>query len=269
MVTAAEGSDLRRLSLRAAVCILIAAATTFGATAKIADRSFYSSVFKETRNYRIFLPPDYDTSGKRSPVVYWFHGNSGRHNRHTRSDRNYDEGPSYDGDNIAAFVGTHDLIVVKVDGYNPRTPGEDYSRPWNVGPETDRQFPLFFPEIVRYIDATYRTIADREHRGTAGLSMGGFMSYWIAGKYPDLVSNASNFMGSSEFVVGPRGFPSEYRHEEMRNNYVGVLTRLVMGTQDFIQFYHRRMNLFWGYTRDHHETDVFDYDHGAPAWPRP
>ena len=73
---------------------------------------------------------------------------------------------------------------------------------------------MYFPELVDYIDNNYRTIADREHRATAGLSMGGFMSFWVSGKYPDMISSASNFMGSSEFLVGPMGFPTEYRHDE-------------------------------------------------------
>jgi len=163
-------------------------------------------------------------------------------------------------------VGSHDLIVVRWDGYNPRTPGEDYVRPYNIGPvETDRQFPEYFPELVRYIDATYPTIPDREHRGVSGLSMGGFMASWVAGKYPDMVSSMSNFMGSSEFVVGPRQFPVEYRHEEMHDNYDGVRTRMIMGTEDFIQFYHRRMNLIWDYTQAYHESETFHSDHGTPG----
>lgn len=158
------------------------------------------------------------------------------------------------------------MIVVKWDGYNPRTPDEKYPRPYNISPvETGRQFPLYFPELVAYIDAHYRTMADREHRATAGLSMGGFMSFWISGKYPHLVSSASNFMGSSEFFVGPRGMDVEYRHEEMRDNYEGLRTRLVTGARDFIQFYHRRMNLIWNYTRPDHETEDFDFDHGTPG----
>jgi hypothetical protein len=237
----------------------------FGATAIILDRTHESQVFHETRHYRIFLPPGYDTSGKRYPVVYFFHGWGERYNQ-TTAGHNYDEGTDYGGDNFASFVGTHDLIVVRWDGYNPRMPGEHYVRPYNIGPvETDRQFPLYFPELVRYIDATYRTIADREHRGTSGLSMGGFMSSWVAGKYPDLVSSVSNFMGSSEFVVGPRGFPVEYRHEEIHNNYDGLRTRIVMGTDDFIQFYHRRMNLIWDFTQAHHESEIFKADHGTPG----
>ena len=240
-----------------------------GARPLILDETHESRVFGETRHYRIFLPPDYPTSGKRYPVIYWFHGWSERYNKPVarEPERNYDEGEGgvYGGDTIARFVGSHDVIVVKWDGYNPRTPGEAYPRPYNIGPvETDRQFPLYFPELVEYIDGHYRTIADREHRATAGLSMGGFLSFWVAGKYPDLVGSASNFMGSSEFVVGPRGFPVEYRHDEMHNNYAGVRTRMVMGTRDFIRFYHARMNAIWSYTRPFHETAEFDADHGTP-----
>ncbi|HXB71203.1 MAG TPA: alpha/beta hydrolase-fold protein [Candidatus Acidoferrales bacterium] len=250
-------------------CALVYAAvnstSAFGATAIVLDRTHESQVFHETRHYRIFLPPDYETSGKRYPVVYFFHGWGERYNQ-CSAGHDYDQGTDYGGDNFASFVGTHDLIVVRWDGYNPRTPAENYVRPYNIGPvETDRQFPLYFPELVRYIDATYRTIPDREHRGTSGLSMGGFMSSWVAGKYPDLVSSMSNFMGSSEFVVGPRGFPVEYRHEEMHNNYDGMRARMIMGTDDFIQFYHRRMNLIWNYTQPHHESEVFKADHGTPG----
>ena len=95
--------------------------------------------------------------------------------------------------------------------------------------------------------------------------MGGFMSSWVAGKYPDLVSSMSNFMGSSEFVVGPRNYPVEYRHQEMHNNYGAMRTRLIMGSDDFIQFYHRRMNLIWDYTQPYHHSEVFKADHGTPG----
>jgi S-formylglutathione hydrolase FrmB len=235
----------------------------------IEDRSHPSEVLGEERHYRVFLPPDYQTSGKRYPVIYWFHGWSERFNRPPRSqpDRNYDAGDTfYKGDTISAFVAAHDVIVVKWDGYNPRKPGEDYLRPYNISPvETGRQFPLYFPELVDHIDRTYRTIADRDHRATAGLSMGGFMSFWVSGKYPDLVGSASNFMGSAEFYVGPRGFDVEYSHDVMYGNYEGLRTRLVTGSQDFIRFYHRRMNAIWQWTRPAHETENFVSEHGTPG----
>lgn len=238
-------------------------APVWAADAIVLDRTHESRVFHETRHYRVFLPPDYESSKQRYPVIYWFHGYGERYNKGPVN-KEYDRGSDYNGDNLANFVATHNVIVVKWDGYNPRTPNENYPRPYNIGPvETDRQFPLYFPELVAYIDANYRTIADREHRATAGFSMGGFMSFWIAGKYPDLVSSASSFMGSPEFVVGPRAFPVEYSHDVMSGNYGGVRTRLITGTRDFIQFYHRQMNLIWRMPT--HETENFDSDHGVPG----
>jgi len=243
--------------------LLLIAVRASAADAAIVDCVHDSAVFNEQRHYRIFLPPAYASTDRRYPVIYWFHGHGERYNKGPAS-KEYDQGSDYGGDNIAHFVATHDVLVVKWDGYNPRKPGEDYPRPYNIGPvETDRQFALYFPELVAYIDAHYRTIADRDHRATSGISMGGFMSFWIAGKYPDLVSSASNFMGSPEFVVGPREFPVEYSHDVMAGNYDGVRTRLVTGSRDFIQFYHRRMNLLW--TQPSHETEDFDFDHGVPA----
>jgi enterochelin esterase-like enzyme len=59
--------------------------------------------------------------------------------------------------------------------------------------ETFRQFPIYYPELIDYIDAHYKTIADREHRAISGLSMGGFMTFWISGKYPDLFTAAVIF----------------------------------------------------------------------------
>ncbi len=256
-----------RIRNTALLLLILAAARRCASKALIADRTHQSEVLRETRHFRINLPGDYAASGKRYPVVYWFHGYGERYNKPVDEpkDRNYDTGTDYSGDTIGAYVTNHDLIVVKLDGYNPRTRDEKYPRPWNIGPvETYRQFPFYFQELVAYIDANYRTMADRDHRGTAGLSMGGFMSFWIAGKFPQLVSSASNFMGSTEFTVGHREVEAEYRHEEMYANYEGIRTRLVTGTKDFIQFYHRRLNAIWLFAAPHHETEGFEFDHGTP-----
>jgi hypothetical protein len=266
MVSLRRRSVFRRFALTALLTPLLAL-TQPAPQAQILDLKHYSHVFGEERHFRIFLPPDYDrATNKRYPVIYFFHGYGERYNRSPRRRSGYDAGGDYAGDNIAAFVGRHDVLVVKWDGYNPRTSGEAYPRPYNISPvETYRQFPLYFPELVRYIDANFRTLPEREHRATAGLSMGGFMSFWIAGKYPHLVGSASNFMGSSEFYAGPNGFPSEYRHDEMYRNYEGLRTRIVLGSKDFIRWYHRRMNAIWDFTRPHHEHEEFEWDHGTPG----
>lgn len=252
-----------RLLLLSFICVRL-----LGAQTKVLDLDHKSKVFGEVRHYRIFLPPDYDTdTGKRYPVVYFFHGWGERYNVGTREGKGaYDSGDDYKGDNIANFVEKNSVIVVKWDGYNPRSPDEKYPRPYNIGPvETYRQFPFYFPELVGYIDGHYRTIPDRNHRGVSGLSMGGFMAFWIGGKYPHLVGSVSNFMGSAEFVVGPKEFPSEYLHTDMYRNYEGVRTRLVMGTKDFIRWYHAEMNRVWDFARQDYEHEIFEWDHGTPG----
>ena len=88
---------------------------------------------------------------------------------------------------ISSYVAAHDLLVV------------------DSGPvETTGEYPQYFPELADHIDKTLRTVADRDHRGLSGFSAGGFMAFYLAGKYPDLVSNASSFMGPTEYSVGPR-----------------------------------------------------------------
>jgi hypothetical protein len=121
--------------------------------------------------------------------------------------------------------------------------------------------------LVQYIDANLRTIADRDHRGISGLSMGGFMSFWVSGTYPHLVGSASSFMPSTELFAGPLAFPTEYSHTPMYGNYEDIHTRLIMGTQDFIRWYHGRMNAIWDFTRPalYHEVEVFDAPHGTPG----
>ena len=111
----------------------------------IIDSRHYSNVFGEIRNYRIFLPPGYfDSPQKKYPVIYFLHGWSQRYfgDGGQKFDE-FDKGVDSKGDNIANFVSTHEVIVVKSDGYN-RGPDEKYNlRPYNIDPvETFRQFPI-------------------------------------------------------------------------------------------------------------------------------
>jgi poly(3-hydroxybutyrate) depolymerase len=245
---------------------LLVCATSFPQAnkVKIIDSRHYSQVMGEIRNYRIFLPTGYDDDpGKRYPVIYFYHGWSQRYFGPTMGS-GYDMGEDNGGDNIANYVSGHDVIVVKPDGYN-RSPDEEYYlRPYNVSPvETHRQFPIYFPELVDHIDARFRTIADRGHRAISGLSMGGFMTFWIGGKYPHLLTAAGNFCGSTEFWVGPKEMPVEYRHIDMHENYGGMKVRLHYGNEDFIRCYHRDMNRVWTQVMDHYTFKIYPAAHST------
>ena len=230
----------------------------------ILDSMHYSHIFADSRKYRIFLPPSYRVDGnRRYPVIYFFHGWAQRYfGEMAEGYSDYEKGDDNGGDNIAAFVAKRDVIVVKVDGLNQFSREGLNLTPYNIGNvSTFRQFPIYFREFVNYIDGTYRTIPDRAHRAISGLSMGGFMTFWISGKYPDLVSAAGNFCGSLEMNTGPFEFPVEYNHIYMYDNYDGVNVRFHYGTRDRLRYYHYDFLKVWPQVMDNFQYHVYDAGH--------
>ena len=158
------------------------------------DTSHYSTTFNGYRNYRVYLPEGYGNEGKRYPVIYFFHGYGGRHNQDYNALLEYEM--------LGQLVDKFQVILVMWDGRIK----ESLHRPYNIGGPEHVQFSIqmkdYFPELVSHIDSSYQTLTDRENRGIIGYSMGGFMSFFIAGTYPHMVSAAVNMTGSTEFFVG-------------------------------------------------------------------
>jgi S-formylglutathione hydrolase FrmB len=109
----------------------------------------------------VFLPPGYDTSEKRYPVIYYLHGHGV-----DSSEMLGFEKPLYgamEQGNAASF------ILVAVDGDN-RLGGTFYVNSKNSGMWEDH----FIQELIPLIDKRYRTLAASQSRGLMGFSMGGF-----------------------------------------------------------------------------------------------
>jgi enterochelin esterase-like enzyme len=99
-------------------------------------------------------------------------------------------------DNLIAERKAVPMLVVMEKGYATRA-----SEPPATGPVRDFGGFSAFEDVVTkdlipYIDTTYRTISDREHRALAGLSMGGFQAYSIGLSHPDLFSSIGGFSGA-------------------------------------------------------------------------
>jgi enterochelin esterase-like enzyme len=56
---------------------------------------------------------------------------------------------------------------------------------------------LLIDDLIPYIDANFRTIADQPHRAMAGLSMGGMQTRTIAMAHLDSISHIGIFSGGS------------------------------------------------------------------------
>jgi enterochelin esterase-like enzyme len=69
-------------------------------------------------------------------------------------------------------------------------------------------------ELIPYVDANFRTLADQPHRAMAGLSMGGMETRWITLEELDTFSHIGLFSGgtiSLEDVAGAAGFKDKVR----------------------------------------------------------
>jgi hypothetical protein len=102
----------------------------------------------------------------------------------------------------------------------------------------DHDFGPYFLELVQHIDSTYRTLTDRRHRATSGLSMGGFMSLYLSARYPDLIGSASAFNPGPEFYVGDKGRRALWRPKDHVGTHTHTMVRLVRASGDYISQYH-------------------------------
>lgn len=213
--------------------LALSVAVSLYGTQPFYDHTYNSKVFGEARHYRIFLPLDYQTSTKRYPVVYYFHGHS---DRYTLED--YDHGLDT-VPKIAKFVANHALIVVAPDGYvAARYTGFYGGDPYDVRQDGGNlDFGAYFVELIRLIDANYRTLTSRRYRATSGLSMGGFMSLYLSARFPDLVGSASAFNPGPEFYVGEKNRRSLWRPKDHVLNHEHTMIRLVRASGDFISQY--------------------------------
>lgn len=145
---------------------------------------------KKNRRMNVYLPPMYGKENRNYPVLYLMHGSGG------------DENAWIDlgfvnriMDNLIAEGKVEPMIVV-LPNINPSVEAEagETSDNLDYKPVMTKNLPnykegfveQYFPEIVNYVDAHFSTIADKQHRAIAGLSMGGMTSMFVSANYPNL-----------------------------------------------------------------------------------
>jgi S-formylglutathione hydrolase FrmB len=140
--------------------------------------------------YRVGLPPGYDADAdRRWPVIYLLPGGGG------------DERSWETFTDIVPLVTATGVIVVLPYG------GLTFHTDWEIG-ERRAYERAFVERLVPEIDATYRTLSDRDHRAIGGFSRGGYGAMLTAARHPDLFAAAGSFSGA----LDPMG---ELRDEQL------------------------------------------------------
>lgn len=166
-----------------------------------------SKVTGTWRHALVYLPPGYDGQTKtRYPVLYLQHGGGEDETGWIRQGR-----ANFILDNLIAAGSCKPMIVVMAYGYArragqapPDLTGKPFGSPemMKAMQEMAAAFEADVTEVlIPFVDATFRTIADREHRAMAGLSMGGMQTFQITLNHLDLFSHIGGFSGAGGPLV--------------------------------------------------------------------
>jgi len=164
----------------------------------VRSKALVDNTIGDTPNREVFVytPPSYDrTRNRRYPVLYLLHG-------FTSHPREWLDG-SYQGFDLQQTmdslwrVDAGEFLVVMPNADNAMG-GSFYVNSAAFGKWED----FAADELVRFIDARYRTRPERTSRGLAGQSMGGFGALYLAQKHGDVFASVYAMSPCCTAMVG-------------------------------------------------------------------
>ncbi len=185
-----------------------------------------------TRWLWIYMPPNYDQSSAKYPVLYLLHGNGESQNGWVMNGR-----ANIIMDNLIADKKAQPMVVVMPQGHALQGS--------NVGPlvrlvgETDmfsKRFPQdLLQEVIRLVERNYRVYTDADHRAIAGLSMGGGQALSIGLAHTELFHYVLGFSAAvgGPFMNAEIEFGEALSKPEVLNSNLRLLW-VSCGKQDFL-----------------------------------
>ncbi len=163
---------------------------------------YNSKVTGGWRHALVYLPPNYDTQTKvRYPVFYLQHGGGEDETGWIRQGH-----ANFILDNLIAAGSCKPMILVMAYGYARRAgqPAPDLTGKPFGSPEMMKamqDMTAAFEDdltqvLVPYVDSHFRTIANRDNRAMAGLSMGGMQTFQVTFDHLDMFSYIGGFSGA-------------------------------------------------------------------------
>lgn len=197
------------------------------------------------RNTFVYLPDDWQSSGRRYPVVYMFDG----HNLFFDSTATY--GTCW---GLKEYMDAHPqaIIVAPECNHEGNARLEEYSpydfvwQEYDIKGRGKAYLDWMVQELKPLIDAKYPTLPDRENTAIGGSSMGGLMSLYAVTAFNDVYSRAACLSPSIWFatrsldrlirdaqfapdtvIYMDYGSREMAHHDNMRKQYAAVTSRLL------------------------------------------
>jgi enterochelin esterase-like enzyme len=146
---------------------------------------YHSKITGRARRAFVYTPSTYDQSATRFPVLYLQHGAGESERAWSAQGR-----VNFILDNLVAAGAAQPMLVVMDNGYAIRA--ESAGRPVDRAGDFGA---VVVTDLIPLVDGRYRTLADRDHRAIAGLSMGAMQALRVGLKHPDRFSAIGWFSG--------------------------------------------------------------------------
>ena len=183
-------------------------------------RWYRSKVTGAWRRAYVYTPPGYDRDQKtRYPVLYLQHGAGENETSWIRQGR-----ANLILDNLIAEKRARPMLVVMETGYATRLGATPVQGPTGQPAVPNAFEQLLIEDLIPTIDAEYRTLAGRETRAMAGLSMGAGQTLQITSAHLD------KFAWIGAFSAGLRNF-------DIKTSFNGVFKDVAA--------YNTRVRLLW------------------------
>lgn len=163
----------------------------------ISREIYWSEALGRWQRCKVYTPPEYQKTDERYPVLYLQHGATENENCWEFNGR-----VGYIMDNLLAEGKCRPFIIVMNDGM-AKTEADTMPGAYKYG---SFESSLLY-SCIPFIDNTYRTIPDREHRALAGLSMGSSMAMHFGMRHPEffaflgMFSSPLRFKGNQEAAI--------------------------------------------------------------------
>ncbi|MFT3935171.1 MAG: alpha/beta hydrolase-fold protein [Chitinophagaceae bacterium] len=224
---------------------------------EIKSKWYYSNTTGNWRRVFVYTPAEYENSGKkRYPVLYLQHGGGEDERGWTIQGK-----VNFILDNLVAEGKAKPMIIVMDCGYATRANEPAPAAPNGLSSQQQgvngmmRMISAFndviIKDLIPYIDSSFRTIANREHRAMAGLSMGGMQTLNITSANTDKFSYVGLFSGAGRPGSNGYDFKSDFNgafadasvyNKKMKLLWVGIGTAEPTGMYKGVNGFHLELD---------------------------
>jgi S-formylglutathione hydrolase FrmB len=162
----------------------------------------------------VYTPPGYDDGGERYPSVYMIQGLTGQLDMWRNRSPFRKNFPEL-ADGLFARGEAPPVVIAWVDCWTSYGGSQFVD-----SPGTGNYLTYLCDEVVPFVDERYRTIADRDHRGIAGKSSGGYGAMVVPMLRPELWGGLATHAGDALFEAC---YQPEFRESAraLRDHYDG------------------------------------------------